>query len=77
MLQYLLKWTIISLVVGLAAGTLSALFLTLLNLATDFRTGHPYLLYFLPLSGLLVGLLYHHRGKKCGAGKQPGLRYDS
>jgi H+/Cl- antiporter ClcA len=68
MLQYLLKWTIISLVVGLAAGTLSALFLTLLNLATDFRTGHPYLLYFLPLSGLLVGLLYHHRGKNVERG---------
>ncbi|RQO64610.1 chloride channel protein [Pedobacter sp. KBW06] len=61
--HYLLKWTILSLLVGLAAGTLSALFLTLLNLATDFRETHSYLLYFLPLAGLLVGLLYHHRGK--------------
>lgn len=62
-LHYPLKWTILSLLVGLAAGTLSAVFLTLLNLATDFRTGHPSLLYFLPLAGLLIGLLYHHRGK--------------
>lgn len=66
--HYFLKWTILSLLVGLAAGTLSALFLTLLNLATDFRTRHPYLLYFLPLSGLLVGLLYHHRGKNVERG---------
>lgn len=67
-LHELLKWTILSLLVGLAAGTLSALFLTLLNLVTDFRTGHPYLLYFLPLAGLLVGLIYHHRGKNVERG---------
>lgn len=67
-LHYLLKWTILSLLVGLAAGTLSALFLTLLNLATEFREGYPYLLYLLPLAGLLIGLLYHHRGKNVERG---------
>ncbi|SHF08038.1 chloride channel protein [Pedobacter caeni] len=66
--HYLLKWTILCLLTGLAAGTLSALFLTLLNLATDFRESHSYLLYLLPLAGLLIGLLYHHRGKEVERG---------
>ncbi len=48
---------------GIAAGTLSAVFLTSLNWATDFREGHLWLIYFLPLAGLGIGLLYHHKGK--------------
>jgi H+/Cl- antiporter ClcA len=67
-LHYVLKWMAITLLVGMAAGTLSALFLTLLNLATDFREGHAYLLYFLPVAGLLVGLLYQHLGKNVERG---------
>lgn len=66
--RYLLKWTILCLLTGLAAGTLSALFLTMLNLATDFREGHSYLLYLLPLAGLLIGLLYYHSGKEVERG---------
>ncbi|MBB2151654.1 chloride channel protein [Pedobacter gandavensis] len=62
-LRYLLKWTILSMLVGIAAGTLSALFLTLLNLATDFRTVHPQIIYLLPLAGFFIGLLYYHKGK--------------
>lgn len=62
-LCYLLKWTILCLLVGAAAGTLSALFLTLLNLSTDFRNQHPQIIYLLPLAGFVVGLLYYHKGK--------------
>lgn len=62
-LSYLLKWTILSLLVGAAAGTLSALFLSLLNLATDFRNSHPQLIYLLPVAGFFIGLLYYHKGK--------------
>ena len=60
---YLFKWLVLVLIVGTAAGTLSALFLTSLNLVTDFRNGHYWLIYFLPLAGLVVGLLYHYTGK--------------
>lgn len=51
------------LLVGLAAGTLSALFLTALNLVTNFRTQHNWLLYLLPVAGFCIGLLYYHKGK--------------
>lgn len=60
---YILKWIVIVLIVGLAAGTLSAFFLTALNMVTHFRDQHAWMLYLLPVAGLVVGLLYHHRGK--------------
>lgn len=50
------------LIVGLAAGTLSAFFLTALNIVTSFRDQHTWMLYLLPVAGLAVGLLYHHKG---------------
>jgi H+/Cl- antiporter ClcA len=58
-----LKWIVIILIVGIVAGTLSALFLTALNLATNFRDEHTWLLYLLPAAGFCIGLLYYHKGK--------------
>ena len=60
---YLLKWTIICILVGAATGTLSALFLSLLNVATDFRNSHPQMIYLLPLAGFFIGFIYYHKGK--------------
>jgi H+/Cl- antiporter ClcA len=59
----ILKWGIMILIVGIAAGTLSAVFLATLNLATNFRDQHQWLVYLLPLAGLGIGFLYHHKGK--------------
>lgn len=59
----ILKWIVMILIVGIAAGTLSAVFLTALNLATNFRDQQQWMLYLLPLAGLGIGFLYHHRGK--------------
>ncbi|WP_316791661.1 chloride channel protein [Pedobacter frigoris] len=60
---FLCKWGILLLIVGGVSGTLSALFLTLLNLATNFRVSHSWMLYLLPLAGLLIGWFYQHMGK--------------
>ena len=59
---FLLKWLILLIAVGLAAGSLSSLFLYLLNQATYFRSTHSWLLYLLPLAGLSIGLLYQRIG---------------
>lgn len=69
-LHYLLKWLVLTLLIGTAAGTLSALFLTLLNLVTNFREGHTALLYLLPLAGFLIGLLYYYKGRDVERGNQ-------
>lgn len=65
---HLLKWSLWVLPVSLAAGSLVALFLWLLEIAINFRFGHPWLLYFLPLAGVVIYLLYRYSGKKAESG---------
>ena len=66
--KHLLKWTLISLPVSLFAGSSVALFLWMLEKATHIRWQHPWLLYFLPLSGIVIYLAYYFGGKKAEAG---------
>jgi len=56
------KWLLLLMITGIAAGTLSAVFLNALNWATNFRELHNWLIYLLPLAGLLIGLSYHYMG---------------
>jgi H+/Cl- antiporter ClcA len=74
-LLLLLKWLALLLIVSAAAGTLSAVFLSLLNQATLYREQHQYLLYLLPFGGLGVGLLYHYLGR--GAERGNSLVFDT
>jgi len=67
-LAYLFKWVAISIVIALMAGSASALFLVSLEWATDYREAHDWLIYLLPVGGLVVGLLYHYFGKEVEAG---------
>jgi H+/Cl- antiporter ClcA len=53
------KWTLLGGLVGVLAGTASAVFLISLGWATDFRVAHPALILLLPLGGLVVGWVYH------------------
>lgn len=62
-IAYGFKWLVLILIVGVAAGTLSALFLAALNLVTIFRDNHNWMLYLLPFAGLVIGFVYHHKGK--------------
>ncbi|BDD10403.1 voltage-gated chloride channel protein [Fulvitalea axinellae] len=65
---YLIKWLIITLLIGAGAGTASAWFLFSLEWATDFRESHLFMIALLPLGGLAVGLLYHYFGKRVEKG---------
>jgi H+/Cl- antiporter ClcA len=67
-LVLLLKWILLLLVIGIAAGTLSALFLASLNWVTEYRESHKWLIYLLPVGGLLIGLLYHYKGAEAVRG---------
>lgn len=67
-LPYLFKWITICLIIGLCIGTASAFFLQSLNWATDYREQNLWLIAWLPVGGLLIGLLYHYFGKKAEAG---------
>jgi H+/Cl- antiporter ClcA len=60
--QYLARWLLLTTPVALATGSAVALFLWSLNWATDTRLTHPSLLWWLPVAGAVVGLLYARIG---------------
>ena len=57
-----------SLPVALLTGSLVALFLWVLDSLTFFRMAHPWLLYALPLAGIVIHLLYKWAGKNAASG---------
>jgi H+/Cl- antiporter ClcA len=57
------KWIPICIIVGLLAGSASALFLLSLDQVTEFRQHHIWIVNFLPIAGLLIGLGYYYGGK--------------
>lgn len=65
---YIIKWLLISAMVGISVGSASAGFLISLNWVTDFRENHIWLITLLPIGGFLIGLLYHYLGKDIEAG---------
>lgn len=67
-IAYALKWLLISVIVGVIAGCLSAFFLWTLGLVTSFRETHSWLVWLLPFGGFGVGLVYHHYGRSVEAG---------
>ena len=68
LIGHLLRWVVLGSVVGALAGLSSAGFLQALEWATDTRTEHGWLLYLLPVGGLVVGLAYHYAGGRSGGG---------
>lgn len=54
----LLKWLLVSSLVGLPCGLLGSAFHLGVEVATEFRGGHPWVLYTLPAAGLLAVAIY-------------------
>ena len=67
-LKYVLKWFLLTLPVAAISGTLVAIFLYLLELATKTRWQQGWLLYLLPVAGIAIVALYRFRGKNAEAG---------
>lgn len=65
---YMGKWLLISLVIGLIMGCLSAFFLLSLDFVTKVRLAHPWLLFLLPISGAIFAFLYLKYGKNSNRG---------
>jgi H+/Cl- antiporter ClcA len=66
--SYLFKWTCLVFPVSLGVGSLVALFLWLLDKAIDTRLNAPWLLFFLPLAGVLIYVIYKYVGKNSEGG---------
>ncbi|WP_421942226.1 voltage-gated chloride channel family protein [Pedobacter sp.] len=58
-----LKWLLLASLLGSLIGSASAFFLESLNWVTQWRESHLWIIYFLPIAGLLIGLTYYYYGK--------------
>jgi H+/Cl- antiporter ClcA len=61
-------WAAILLPMAVAVGTLCAAFLWSLDVVTQIRFDHPWLLFLLPVGGFSIGWLYHRLGRSVEAG---------
>jgi len=65
---HLLKWLLLILPVSLLTGSLVALFLWSLDLSTQFRQRHEYLLWLLPVAGIVIHAMYRLWGRESEKG---------
>jgi H+/Cl- antiporter ClcA len=64
----LIQWIALGTVVGIACGAASTIFLVLLEHATRVRQSHEYLVFLLPLAGVVIGLVYERWGARIKGG---------
>ncbi|MBC7476243.1 MAG: chloride channel protein, partial [Candidatus Sericytochromatia bacterium] len=67
-LRFSTKWLFICLIVGILSGSASAIFLFSLEWATNWRESHIWIILFLPIAGLIIGLTYHYLGQSVSKG---------
>lgn len=65
---HLLYWTALIIPLSIAVGSLVALFLWIMEIAAATRWAHLWLIFFLPLAGVLITFLYKQYGKNADAG---------
>ncbi len=62
LLRHIGRWLLLAGLVGVLTGAASALFLALLDLATQTRLANGWLLFLLPIGGFIVGYVYWRYG---------------
>jgi H+/Cl- antiporter ClcA len=67
-LHHLGKWSLLSGIVALLAGSASAFFLVALDVATAWREAYRWVVWLLPLAGFAVGWVYLRVGSRVEAG---------
>ncbi|MBW4888248.1 voltage-gated chloride channel family protein [Mucilaginibacter sp. HMF5004] len=66
--KYLFRWVALVIPVAAVTGSMVALFLWLLGWAIHYRFAHPWLLYLLPLAGIMIHLAYKYYGSSSERG---------
>lgn len=62
------KWLMICLLISGIVGSATAFFLHSLDTVTNFRENHFWIIFTLPLTGLIIGLIYHYYGEDANKG---------
>ncbi|MEY4433490.1 MAG: hypothetical protein RLZZ44_1624 [Bacteroidota bacterium] len=60
--RFSLQWLVICTLIGLFSGSASAFFLVALEWVNQIRESHNWIIWLLPIGGLIIGLLYHYYG---------------
>ena len=55
----LVKWIVISLVIGVVGGVIGSIFHISIDIATELREKNGYIIFLLPLGGILIAFLYN------------------
>ena len=58
LLYTICKWVILSLIMGIVIGIVVGYFNIILKAANDYRSDHNYLIYFLPIAGVIIAYMY-------------------
>ena len=66
--KVVIRWCILSLIMGVVGGLLGAAFHHALHFVTHIRSEHMWLIYLLPLGGLLTVVIYRHPKMKGNKG---------
>jgi H+/Cl- antiporter ClcA len=67
-IKYMARWFALVVPVAAAIGSMVALFLWMLSWAIHYRFAHPWLLYLLPLAGIVIHLAYKYYGSSSERG---------
>ncbi len=65
---HLLRWIVLGVASGVLAGLASFAFLETLDRVTEVRVDEPWLVWLLPIAGLVIGFVYHRWGGRSSGG---------
>lgn len=57
-IKYMVKWIVLAVLIGVPCGVVGALFFNGVACVTNLRAEHPWLLYLLPIAGLIIVFMY-------------------
>ena len=60
---HVVRWIVLASIVGVLSGLLSGAFIEALQWATNTRSSNNWIVYTMPLAGLIVGASYHYLGR--------------
>lgn len=63
-LKSFVKWIVIAVIVGLVGGSVGSIFHIAIDYATEIRMKSPWVIYLLPVGGILIAAFYHLARKK-------------
>ena len=59
-----IKWFILAAITGFIGGAVGTLFHVSVEWATSFRTAHSWIIFLLPIGGVIIAAIYHFSGYK-------------